>query len=239
MADDTSDLLPRARWWSEREVLLLLALVGGIYFTRIDYLPIRGEETRRARIACEILESGDWIVPRQQGEPFTSRPPLGNWPIAWSIAVAGDCTTFATRLPTVLATLLTTLLVYGYSRNFLPRLGSLAAAASYATMGLVMQMGQVAETDATFTLLLAGSLLCWHWNFAGRQAPWTAWLVGYGLAGLATLTKGPQAPAYFAAAAGMYLFIVGQWPKLLRGRTSAGLAPFLGVRGAWQISFLP
>ena len=60
---------PARPWRSAVEVLLLVLLVVGIYFSRMTTLTLRGEETRRADVAAEILQTGDWIVPRQQGRP--------------------------------------------------------------------------------------------------------------------------------------------------------------------------
>jgi 4-amino-4-deoxy-L-arabinose transferase-like glycosyltransferase len=74
------------RWWLEIELALLVVLVVGAYFTRMTALSVRGEESRRGLIAREMLDTGDWIVPRCQGIPLFSRPPLQNWLIA---AVAG------------------------------------------------------------------------------------------------------------------------------------------------------
>src|SRR5438034_3693528 len=68
--------------WFEWEVVVLALLVFGAYVLRITDLSIRGEESRWATIAVEMIHTGDWIVPRQQGEPFLSRPPLGSWLIA-------------------------------------------------------------------------------------------------------------------------------------------------------------
>ena len=109
------------RFWREWQFWVLAGLTAVIYFSRIADLPIRGEETRRAMVAAEILRSGDWIVPREQGAPFLSRPPVASWPIVWATWATGDLSLIAVRLPTILATLLTTLLVYGYSRQFLSR----------------------------------------------------------------------------------------------------------------------
>ena len=47
----------------------LVLLVLGVYFSRMTALSIRGEESRRARVAYEMLETGDWLVPRVQGVP--------------------------------------------------------------------------------------------------------------------------------------------------------------------------
>src|SRR4029078_8167692 len=106
------------RFWREWEFWILAALTAAIYFSRIADLTIRGEETRRAMVAAEILRSGDWIVPRPQGAPFLSRPPVASWAIVWFARLVGDLNLASVRLPTVIATLLTTLLVYAYSSLF-------------------------------------------------------------------------------------------------------------------------
>src|SRR5205823_14011172 len=89
------------RWWREWEVLVLAALVFGAYFLRAADLTIRGEESRWATVALEMIRTGDWVVPRQQGQPFYSRPPLGNWLIAASTLLCGRCDALAIRLPSV------------------------------------------------------------------------------------------------------------------------------------------
>ena len=159
------------RWWREREFYAVGVIVLLIFFSRLTLLPIRGEETRRAMVAREMLWTGDWIVPRQQGEPFLSRPPLGSYPIALLALVLGDCTLLATRLPSASATLCTALLIYSYSRQLMGRTAALAAALSFATSLLVLQLGALAESEATFTALVAGSLLFWHWGYAGNGRP--------------------------------------------------------------------
>ena len=121
--------------WREVEVLLLLLLVASLYFSRLTDLTIRGEESRWARVAHEMVESGDWIVPRQQGEPFPDRPPLNSWSMILAAKLTGQLNLVAIRLPTVMATLLSTLLIYIYGRNFLSRMGSFAAALAYCYHG--------------------------------------------------------------------------------------------------------
>src|SRR5689334_765050 len=125
--DASNSHRPPARWWLEPELAILLLFVVSAYFTRMTDLTIRGEESRRGLIAREMLESGDWIVPRCQGEPLFSRPPLQNWLIAGLALIRGDVDAVALRLPSDVALLLTVVLIYGYSRSFLSKLGSLTA----------------------------------------------------------------------------------------------------------------
>lgn len=235
-------LLPRSSIGGslrEREVVFLVLLVVGTYFTRLDALPIRGEESRRGFVAIEMERSGDWIVPRYQGNPYfmSSRPPLQAWSIAACGWFRGGIDTVAVRIPSVLAMLVLVLVIYTCSRTFLSRLGAFAAAAAFPTMGSVLQLGRLGETDLLFTLFVGSSLLVWY---AGYRQKWPAagvWVVAYLLVALGVLTKGPQAPVYFAASIGLYLF----WSRKLRFLVSwghvLGIVVFAVTLGAWQLPY--
>jgi 4-amino-4-deoxy-L-arabinose transferase-like glycosyltransferase len=223
-------------WW-EKEIALLTLLVLGIFATRLTYLPIRGEESRRAQIAREMMQTGDWVVPRQQGEPFFSRPPFANWLIAAAAYIRGECDATAARLPSILATLLTTLLIYRFGRTFMSRLGAMTAGAAYATMAQVMELGRLAETEAVFTLLVSASLLVWHWGYSQGWPAARTWTIAYLLAALGTLTKGPQAPIYFTGAVVCFLLLTRNWRYLITRAHALGLVVFAVVVAAWQVPF--
>jgi 4-amino-4-deoxy-L-arabinose transferase-like glycosyltransferase len=233
----TSTVAARFRIFREWEFFVLATVVAAIYGARLTTLPIRGEETRRAEVATEMLRTGDWVVPREQGAPFLSRPPLGSYPIALLEMLWGTGSLLAVRLPSIAATWLMTLIVYGYSRRFLEPLGALAAGFAFATSGMVLQLGRLAETEAQFTLLVGGSLLLWHWGYSSRwRQPWP-WVIGYLFAALGALTKGPQAPLYFVGSVVLYLAWRRDWRQLLSWGHAAGIAVFIGVVSAWQIPF--
>jgi 4-amino-4-deoxy-L-arabinose transferase-like glycosyltransferase len=214
--------------------------VIAVYFIRIDDLTIRGEESRRATVAMEMLATGDWIVPRQQGDPnfMSARPPLQSWAMAVIGLLRGQVDTVAVRLPSVMAILLTVLLVYGYCRTFLTGAGAFAAGAAYATMGQVMELGRLGETDAMFALFVSGSLLLWHWGVTRQWRPAVTWTVAWLCVALGTLTKGLQAPTYFVAAVGMYLFITRQWRFAMSWSHALGIGVALIVVGLWQAPYI-
>jgi len=213
----------------------LALLVVAIYGSRTTSLPLRGEEPRRGRVAVEMGMSDDWIVPRQQGLPFRSRPPLQNWLIGLAGMVRGEVDAVAIRAPSILATLLTTLLIYAYTRIWLSRAGATVAGLSYATMGQVLELGGLGETEALFTLLVSGSLLVWHAGFYRRQG-W-GWVAGYLLVALGTLTKGPQAPVYFVSTVGVYLLVTRRTRRALNLWHVAGIVLLLILWNAWQIPY--
>ncbi len=229
----------RKKWWKwvEWEALLLIGMVAAIYFIRLPDMSIRGEESRWATVAVEMVRSGDWVVPRQQGESFLSRPPFGSWLIAVASLLRGECDVWAIRLPTVIATMLTSLLIYGYSRLFLSRLGAFTAGMAYATMGQVLQLGRVGETEAVFAFFVSASLLVWHWGYVqGWPGAWP-WVAGYGLSAFGALAKGPQAPIYFVAATGIFLLIRREWRRLMSWSHLVGIAVFVLIIASWQVPF--
>jgi 4-amino-4-deoxy-L-arabinose transferase-like glycosyltransferase len=225
------------RWWLEWELWVLVLLVGVIHMSRLTATVIRGEEAHRGQVAQEMLASGDWIVPRLQGDLFLSRPPVQNWAIALVDAIHGQADELPVRLPSAMAVLLTVILIYGYGRTFLTPLGAAVAGAAYATMGHMLQLAQLGETEAIYALELGGALLCWHWADTSGKRPLLSWCVGYALAAAGMLTKGPQAPVYFASAVAAFLLLEGRGRELLRRQHWAGVAVFLTIWAAWQIPF--
>jgi len=224
-------------WWREAELACVLILVLVAYFMRAGELPLRGEEPTRAQSALEMVERHDFIVPREQGEPFLIRPPLQFWLIAASCQALGSWGPWAVRLPSVLATLLTTLIIYGYSRTFLSRLGALAAAVAFATLADVFQMGRQAETEAVFILFVSGALLVWHWGIMRRWPDAVTYALGYGFMALGMLTKGMQAPTYFVASITLYMLVTGQWRRLLSKAHLVGALVGLAVLLCWVIPY--
>jgi 4-amino-4-deoxy-L-arabinose transferase-like glycosyltransferase len=224
-------------WWREREILLLSVILLLVYSARLQALPICGEESRWANGAIEMLSTGDWIVPRQQHAIFPERPPLGSWTMALTALVVGEMNAVAVRFPSVLATVLTSIIIYGYGRTFLSRFGALAAAAVYGSFGQVLQLGQLGESEALFTCLLAGSLLVWHWGYACGWPAIAMWTTGYALAALAALDKGLQAPVYFVAVTSIFLLWRGELRRVFSWANAAGVATFLLIVGLWQVPF--
>ncbi|MEX0937882.1 MAG: glycosyltransferase family 39 protein [Pirellulales bacterium] len=218
-------------------VALLSLLVVAIYFSRMTLLPACGEESRWAHGAVQMLETGDWIVPRQQRQVFVDRPPMASWTMAAVALVRGEVDLVAIRLPSALAMLGTTLIVYFYARTFLTWFGALAAGAMFATLGQVLQLGQLGENEALFTMLVSGSLLAWHAGYAAGRSSGVTWSAGYALAALAALQKGPQAPVYFVAVTGAYLLLRRDWRWLLGWGQWIGASCFVLVIAAWEIPF--
>ena len=227
----------RRSWSDIRAVALIIVAVSLIYGTRLTLEPLVGEETRWATAAREMLDTGDWIVTRQQGQVFPERPPMTTWLMAIGGRLRGDVDPIAVRLPSVIAIALTCLLIYGYTRAFAPGSTALIASLIYATSGQVLQIGRRGESEAVFTLFVSASLLLWHLSYLRRLRPLAVWTIGFTFAALAALVKGPQAPVYFGAISVAYLLINRDLRFLFRWQTLAGVLVFVAIIATWQIPF--
>lgn len=232
------ELTPDRRdWWRDRELVYLLIISALTFCLRLSAIPLFGEEPRRALIAREMIETGDWLVPGTQRVFLASRPPLQNWMIAVMALMTGSFDVWSVRLPSILSTVASAVMIYGYLRQQIGRLGSMGGAVAFVTMLLVMEFGRSAETEAVFTVFVAASMMLWHWGWIQKWQPWRMWSVGYGLAALGMLTKGLQAPVYFVGAVSLFLLAIGNWRALLTRAHLVGILVFVAIFGAWQAPF--
>jgi 4-amino-4-deoxy-L-arabinose transferase-like glycosyltransferase len=224
--------------WSEAAALALIVLAIVISYTaRLGLQPLVGEETRWGSGAREMLRTGDWVVPRQQGQVFPERPPMTMWLMAIGGYFRGDVDPIAVRLPSVIAIALTSLLVFAYARCTISPTAALIAAIVYASFGQVLQIGRLGESESVFALLVSASLFIWHLGYIREWPPLATWVAGFSLAALAALVKGPQAPVYFGAIITAYLCWRRDLPFLFRWQALAGGFAFAAIIAAWQIPF--
>lgn len=243
-----SSLGERSARWSladergefHRDVLAALLVVGAVgvaFGVRLTAQPLVGEETRWATAAREMLLTGDWVVPRQQGQVFAERPPMTIWLMAVGGYLRGDVDAVAARLPSIVAVVLTSLVVFTYTRAFAARTAAVASALGYATFGQVVMIGRMGESEAVFALFVSASLLVWHVGYVKGWRPIVVWSVGFALAALGAMVKGPQAPAYFGAITVVYLLSRRDWRYLLSWQAVVGGCLFLAIIAVWQVPF--
>ena len=91
---------------SYSSLLVMLALLLPALLIGLGERPLyKIQEVRIAETAREMVVSGDWLVPRYNGELRLQKPPLPYWLTAASYRLFGVNET-ATRLPAVLFGLL-------------------------------------------------------------------------------------------------------------------------------------
>ena len=132
-------------------LLLLLA----VFLLPLGVRPLFSpDETRYAEIAREMLESGDWVVPRLNGTCYFEKPILGYWFFAGSMKLFGR-NAFALRLPSALSMVLCAAFLVLLMRSF--RAGpreSLLAGVIFFTMPMNLMLGGIGVLDGMFSLFM-------------------------------------------------------------------------------------
>lgn len=214
--------------WLLALVAFALALLGARGLFEPD-------EGRYVAVALQMVESGDWLLPKLHHEVLhLSKPPLVYWSVAASLQLFGR-SEWAARLPNAIAFILTVVLVAKLARTLAPG-RELLAGMVYATSLLPTVGYQIVTTD---TLLAFFETLA-VWGFVQRElavsgrsrVPWSA--IGFSLA---FLTKGP--PGLLPALAlGVWLLRFRGLPATLRKLFGPGLLLFLALIASWFVAVL-
>lgn len=200
------------------------------------------DEGLYAAASREMAWSGDWVIPRVNGQAFFEKPPALYWAAALAIRAFGSSEA-AVRLPSASAATLVVFLTWLFARR---RLGSRAAwlaAAFLALAPIHVAAGRLHTTDALLLASMTGALYALYTASCAAPARRTAWVVVAALlCGLGVLVKGAPALAF-------PLLIVGIWDLkvnrrgargALRGvagaRTVIVVLVFLAVAAPWHIA---
>jgi 4-amino-4-deoxy-L-arabinose transferase-like glycosyltransferase len=183
-----------------------------------------GTEGEVAGAAREMLASGNWLSPMNDGAPLLAMPPLTYWLVAGSFKAFGVTAT-AARLPIALAMIGVVALTFligerlaGYLRGFAAGLILLCSAGGFLR-------GRMVGPDAVCVFFICASIYCAVRGYQHQKSRRIWFAVFWFCAALAILTKGLGA---FLLLAGVLLFLairfrearlrfrsLFNWPNLL------------------------
>lgn len=175
---------PRRRERSWLPIALLLALFAVTAALRIaaptDLLT--GDQPLQVAYINDIVQNGAWIVQHLESGAPASKPPLYNWLAAAPIVATGSSSEFLLKLPSLVAALLTLLLVWRLGTRLAGRRAGLVAAALLCVSPLFVKHMYFARTDMLLTMLVVAQMYA-----AVARRPVVFWSA----AALSWLTKGP------------------------------------------------
>lgn len=146
------------------------------------------DEARFARTSVEMARSGDIVVPTFEGLPRLVKPPLLHWIQSLLFRVFGPSEPIA-RLPSVLATLGSVLILGWIVRRRLGHEEAVWAAAAFVTMPLVVTVGRLGTLDALLAVHVLAAIAL-DLAEPGEVGAYRVAAQG-ALLGLAFLVKGP------------------------------------------------
>ena len=177
---------------SRTQLLVLVALGALLFFLNTwgyDLWP--ADEPRFGEIPREMMQSGNYLAPYCNAEPYKEKPPLLFWCIAAASAPFGDVTEFSARFPSGLAALGTVLLTYLIARRLFGSKAGFWSAMVLMTMAFFWTEARSVRCDMLLTLWMT---LAWYalTRFEDDKQP--RWLILlYAAMALGLYTKGPAA----------------------------------------------
>ena len=211
-----------------------LAIVLAAYLLPLA-LPVplmEDDEGLHAAIAQEMVERGDWVVPRLMGEPFLDKPVLYFWMQAASIRVFGASES-AVRLPGTIMALAGALAVGWLARAMFSTAVAAWAAVCYATMLLPFAVSIAPLHDLVMVPLVTVAVGAFrHARHASSTSGLVRWSLVAGVAlGLSILGKGLTGVGLVGGGVAVWLL----WTRALSWRLVAvgAVAVALAALIAW------
>jgi 4-amino-4-deoxy-L-arabinose transferase len=172
-----------------------IVIIGIFLLTYILPLGIRPiiipDESRYAEISREMIDSGDWIVPRLNGLRYFEKPVMGYWLNALSIKLFGE-NAFAVRFPSAAATGLSAFMVFLLVRRFSGGTAEATQAALiFLTSFIVFGVGTFNILDSMLAMFVTASMTSFFFAHNSDSFKKNVFLLLFGVfCALAFLTKG-------------------------------------------------
>lgn len=222
-----------------QSLLIVLLVWAAIYLPALGSLEIKGEEGRRILPAVQMIESGDYIVPKVGSEPYLRKPPLINWLVAGSFKLFGHRNEWTARLPSVLCVLAVALVFITVARrSSLGATGSTVAALIWLTNFGMIEKGRLIEIEALYVSLFAIAFICWLNWWEEKRSPWLTWLVPWIFLGLGWLAKGPIHLFFFYAIVIAVLWRSRELPTIWNVPHLLGFIVMVSIFAAWAVPFV-
>jgi 4-amino-4-deoxy-L-arabinose transferase-like glycosyltransferase len=215
-----------------RAALLLAAVYLALALHGLGAADIVGDDEAREVGLVQEIVAGHWLWPRFNDEILPDKPTLYHWLAALPVAAAGFSET-TVRLPAALAGAALVGWTAVLGAELVGPVPGVLAAVMLATTPALFTHVRLARPDTLLVLLLTVALgLAFRWWRDGRARDAT---VALAFLGLATLAKGPVAPALFALTVGGFLV----WQRELRRVpglfTPGGVAALLVLGLGWYV----
>ena len=190
-------------------------------------------EVRSRDIVRTMARTGDWLVPRVDGKPFLSKPPLYHWIGAAASRLRGEADWWSVRVPSALAAMaiLGVTLAWGTALGGLA-LGGLAALLT-GSMALFLILARRGAPDMVFSAACVAALFFFERLWQGRSRNL---LPAFSLAlALAALAKGTAVLPVVGAPIALALTARWGWRKVLRRDVLLWLAAAAAMGASWYL----
>lgn len=216
-------------------IAVLAAIVAMLAECALE--PLDRGYVRYAWIATDMVDRGDFVVPRLDGATYASKPPLFLWIVALPIVALGRAPSWAGHLPNLLGAALTLAALFALARRATGRRDVAAAAALLvATFYECVSQWRGERLDPLFAGCFAVAIERFH-AALNRDRAAAAWLLGGVALGGAVMVKGPVALLALLAIAPYAVWIRRLDLRFARG-VGLALAATIAIALPWFLLVL-
>jgi 4-amino-4-deoxy-L-arabinose transferase-like glycosyltransferase len=150
---------------NERLLVSLLVIISALlYLPGIGSLPLTDpDESRCCMIVQNMINTGNWLIPFNEGEIYFDKPA----PFFW-LAAAGQFLTgsieMGGRLVAALSSVFLVLVTYFFTKQYSSKLAGFAAGVILATSPEVFYIGRWYRMDMIFTAFMWAAMW-WFWRY--------------------------------------------------------------------------
>jgi 4-amino-4-deoxy-L-arabinose transferase-like glycosyltransferase len=219
---------------------LLALLVGLLVLAEPFRVPLLDpDEGRYAEIPREMLASGDFVIPHQNGLVYLEKPPLAYWLVAGSFQLFGE-TEGAARFPGKLATAGTMLALFLFARRRAGEKAGALAALFFGGSLLGFGLARIVLIDPLLTAAQTASVLAFvalaeadAESRSRARAPAITFAVA---AAAAVLLKGLVGVILPGGAVVLWSLVTGRWGPFRRLLAPLPIAAFLALAVPWHLA---
>ena len=207
-----------------------------------EYRVLTAHEIINVQPAREMIQSGDWIVPKIGGYPIReAKGPLTIWIIAVGMLITGSEAEWVGRVIAIIASLLTSWTMASLAARWYGNRIGLLVGLMQVTMLYVLKIGRLAECDPFLMVSVVAAMSCFARACVdspqGRNA--SVWLnVGFFAAiGISFLFKTFVGPVLIFLSCFSYIGIRREWSLLRFFLSPLGWFLLLALTLTWPIVY--
>ncbi len=192
------------------ELTLILAAGLLIYGWKLGDAPLNRTEPHRALVGHQMVQSGQWLIPKLFGETYLRKPPLIYWIEGGAERLVGHAGEWVWRLPSAVGSAVLAVVLAAWSARWFGSLARLPAGIACLSLIPLWEQNRGADIDAlnTVTSVITAMMVLEVIGVGGRRGRGAAvlssesstdagrssliWTLGFGLSlGATLLLKGP------------------------------------------------
>lgn len=167
-------------------IILFIGYVGWL-----GSIGLRAEEPRRAMVSIEMMESGDYILPKLIGWTYYNKPPLFNWVMIFFFKLFNNTSEWIVRLPSLISFFLMAFFTWKWSKKYINQEIALLASFFVITSADLLMYGSVntGEIDLFYAFIVFVNITLIY-VFLQRKQYFYLFFWSYLFTAIGFLTKG-------------------------------------------------